>query len=268
MGVLHAEFVQAVQNHMNDDAVLRFVLRRAARSRGTKLSGEQLGHCVAAIKQAIESGADSVVIDGGPSMDLDLTAENISQAFAEFETESAELVERCVLNSVREISPNVLESLYKDAPRALAERRRRRRSFERHLQRRWALGLNRLEMLLIIAEEAGATFLRRLNNDDPNDVFADDEEVGESTCEAIVRLHARACRTAAESLCLLNGGYSDGATARWRSLHELAVTAMFLREQCRLNSARTDVRSPGSREVELTTPRSAGMSSIQRSLFI
>lgn len=43
-------------------------------------------------------------------------------------------------------------------------------------------------------------------------------------------LHARALLVAREVLCLLYGGFPDGALSRWRTLHELTVVALFLRE--------------------------------------
>jgi hypothetical protein len=46
--------------------------------------------------------------------------------------------------------------------------------------------------------------------------------------EVLQRLAVRACRVAAEILCLLRGGFADGAHARWRTLHELAATAFFV----------------------------------------
>lgn len=44
-------------------------------------------------------------------------------------------------------------------------------------------------------------------------------------------MHARSLLIAREILCMLYGGYPDGALSRWRSLHELSVTAVFLKTQ-------------------------------------
>ncbi|MCW2984420.1 MAG: hypothetical protein JWR63_1990 [Conexibacter sp.] len=49
--------------------------------------------------------------------------------------------------------------------------------------------------------------------------------------DALVRLHARACRVASEARALLRTGHADGAHARSRTLHEIAVTAFFIRTQ-------------------------------------
>jgi Family of unknown function (DUF5677) len=46
--------------------------------------------------------------------------------------------------------------------------------------------------------------------------------------DVLTRLHARACQITSEVECLLSGGFSDGAMARWRSLHEVAVVALFI----------------------------------------
>ena len=48
--------------------------------------------------------------------------------------------------------------------------------------------------------------------------------------EVLTRLHARSCQVAAEVLVLLKSGFSDGAMARWRTLHEIAVTALFIKK--------------------------------------
>jgi hypothetical protein len=43
--------------------------------------------------------------------------------------------------------------------------------------------------------------------------------------EALTRLHARGCLVASEVLGLVRTGHAAGAGARWRTLHELSVTA-------------------------------------------
>lgn len=49
-----------------------------------------------------------------------------------------------------------------------------------------------------------------------------------STAFALTRLVARAYEVAGELISLVRDGYSDGALARWRSLHEICVVAIFL----------------------------------------
>jgi hypothetical protein len=53
---------------------------------------------------------------------------------------------------------------------------------------------------------------------------------GNNLANALALLHARACLLASEIESLIRTGFADGATARWRTLHETAVTATFLLE--------------------------------------
>jgi hypothetical protein len=81
--------------------------------------------------------------------------------------------------------------------------------------------LDLLEILWVISEEVGG----KLNETErPAAVLAKDYQF-----EALVSLHARSLLVAREILCVLYGGLPDGALSRWRSLHELAVMAVFLR---------------------------------------
>ena len=46
--------------------------------------------------------------------------------------------------------------------------------------------------------------------------------------DALAHLQPKALLIASEILWLLEGGYADAALARWRTLHEVVVTAMFI----------------------------------------
>ncbi len=46
--------------------------------------------------------------------------------------------------------------------------------------------------------------------------------------EVLSRLHIRACRIAEEIAILLDNGQTEGAEARWRTLHEVSVTALLV----------------------------------------
>ena len=119
------------------------------------------------------------------------------------------------------IAQPILEQLKRDAPSMLRNCRRERRSFESNLARAWRKPLDLLEMLLAIALEAGDEFnheFRAAASEEQNYVF-----------EVLTRLHARACQITSEILALLRSGYADGAHARWRSLHEIAVIGFFIK---------------------------------------
>ncbi len=105
----------------------------------------------------------------------------------------------------------------------LADRRRVKRGFRRRLYARWRDGLDRLEMLLIIAQESHNNAIDDFLNPESKRT-----RLAKTQFEALIRLHAKACRTLEGVLSLLECGDADGANARWRSLHEVAVISYFL----------------------------------------
>jgi hypothetical protein len=46
--------------------------------------------------------------------------------------------------------------------------------------------------------------------------------------DTLISLHVRACQIANEIKVLVQNGFADGAFARWRTLHEICVTFLFL----------------------------------------
>lgn len=119
-----------------------------------------------------------------------------------------------------DLAEEMLQSLREAAPAALRKWLRERRAFERRTTRRWKHGLEALEFLCEIAHELGSTL---------NDKYRPEAVAGQDfRFEALTSLHVRALLITQEILCLLRGGFPDGALARWRSLHETAVHAVFL----------------------------------------
>jgi hypothetical protein len=100
----------------------------------------------------------------------------------------------------------------------LRARRKQQVTFEKQLKRRWRRPLDLLQTLVFIAVEAGDNASTQLR------------ERRKHTIQILFRLHARACQVAHEIVALLQSGFADGAHARWRTLHELAVTAFFISE--------------------------------------
>lgn len=148
---------------------------------------------------------------GTISLDLDPNT-----FLARFEELLPEIIPPCV----EEMSRLALKHLKRQAPRMLKDRRARRRGFETRLARTWDRGLDFLEMFREIALEAGNDF---------NGEFRPEAAVTKDfVFEVLTRLHARACQVASEVLALLRAGHADGAHARWRLLHEIAVVGLFV----------------------------------------
>jgi hypothetical protein len=120
------------------------------------------------------------------------------------------------------VAHSILETLLERMPGMLADHREVRSRFEESIQRVWGDALGLLETFVVIASEAGDDLNRR-----HWDAAAREDD---HTFHALIRVHARSCLVANEILTLLKAGYASGAHARWRTLHELAVVAYFLRE--------------------------------------
>jgi len=121
------------------------------------------------------------------------------------------------LNS--ELASRILALLKRRWRREWRQQRRELANFQRHLHSRWDVPLGLLRMLLTISREFGGNVnqeLRTVGAESPNQV------------EVLTRLHARACQVTEEILVLLSAGLADGAMARWRTLHEIAVIALFI----------------------------------------
>ena len=104
-----------------------------------------------------------------------------------------------------------------------AEQKRQHREqeqFSKRLYSRWHEPLSQLEQFIVVSTELGESVNHRLREQNPCP--------NPFTVEVQTRLHARACQIAREVLTLLSAGFAEGAIARWRALHELAVVALFI----------------------------------------
>ena len=104
--------------------------------------------------------------------------------------------------------------------RAMDEHAAQQVAFEAHLEARWGSGLDLADLVIHKALESGRWV---------NDLLHPEAATrGDQKFEALIRLHGKAVMTAREVLVLLRSGYSSGAFARWRTLHEVWVIFMLL----------------------------------------
>lgn len=125
-----------------------------------------------------------------------------------------------------DIASLLYKSLRKSTKSMLKERRRYLKGFEKRHYSLWKNGIDLLESFLVVAFELGENFnryYRSAASENQDFIF-----------EALTRLHARAIHVGFEVLCLLRAGFADGAHARWRTAHEIAVVSDFLaaNDQC------------------------------------
>jgi hypothetical protein len=151
-----------------------------------------------------------------------------SSTFTRKDSEELERYYKSYLKNLERIVEKVSESqarlllstLKRNWPNQRAQDRRRIKGFEQRLVATWKVPLDLLEMHIHIALEFGARI-----NDEHRKVRKLKRLL---FIEVLTRLHARSCQVASEILVLLKSGFADGAMARWRTLHEIAVTALFI----------------------------------------
>lgn len=107
--------------------------------------------------------------------------------------------------------------LLQTAPKMIKRESQATRGFEKRNYRRWKEALDLLAVIWRICSEIGEAHA----HDGPGDGSA-------TVFLALSHLHPRSLLICNEIQCLLKGGYADAALSRWRTLHEVCVTIMFI----------------------------------------
>ncbi|WP_300531216.1 DUF5677 domain-containing protein [Maricaulis sp.] len=153
----------------------------------------------------------------------DAIAKHLAEKLVGLSDDEAEaLIDEAIVSIMDTVETETLASVHKLAPGNRRYNQRTTSRFVRHLKKRWKPVFERLEVIWAISEELG-----RLYNERYRSTAA---EQNDYKFDALIHLHARALLIVREMICLLEGGYPDGALARWRSLHEHAVVATFIRQ--------------------------------------
>jgi len=131
-------------------------------------------------------------------------------------------IEEAVRDSIRNNFPKFIEimdsRLMKKMKKSLIEDRKSRKRFFSDLKDTWKTAFDLLEYTIEIHFQYGAKLNKSIIDKQNEDIRS----------FVHFHLHARACQIACEILTLLEGGYADGAMARWRSLYEISVISTFL----------------------------------------
>ncbi len=144
--------------------------------------------------------------------------QNIEQKTTDFlENHLPELIEA----ATEDISRRVLADLKRKWPTEARLQRRDISSFKKRLYDRWKQPLEELRMLVTVSRELGDSINKGISQ-------SPDSSTHKHLIDVLRRSHARACQITEEVICLLESGFSDGAMARWRTLHEVAVVASFV----------------------------------------
>ena len=115
-----------------------------------------------------------------------------------------------------------LRALHVKWPAEHARQHREMVGFRRRLRQRWRDPFALLRMFMTVYRETGEVIANALIGTTANG--------RPLTAMVLIELHARSCQVLYEVITLIEGGFADGAMARSRTLHEIAVTAMFLQQ--------------------------------------
>ena len=227
MDTLQKLFEKELQDSYTFPVVGAKLIKRQLEKKGVVLTDQQVGE----LKKKLQDFS-------GNSIDFDLDDEQIKvlgisddekieidiggeKEFDELYQEFIVTLQGSVPEIIEEMTSLILSGLKKNMSSMLKAHRKDMKSFEQRLLKDYKKPFDLFEAFLVLAIEAGDEF--------NNEFRKDDTKTGNYVLEALTRLHARACQIASEVLVLLKSGFADGAHARWRSLHEIAVVASFIK---------------------------------------
>ena len=136
--------------------------------------------------------------------------------------EISDTYEKILSASLPDFAEILLGNLKSIAPITLKSYRDVNGKFKERLWKEWGPAFDLLEIFLESCAEVGNEFSKKASFENSED--------DRYLLSALTGLHARVCQVAYEVLALLTNGYPDGADARWRTLHEINVTAKFIAE--------------------------------------
>ncbi|MGA2077252.1 MAG: DUF5677 domain-containing protein [Terriglobia bacterium] len=144
-------------------------------------------------------------------------ADEIARAFDRFQNER---LPKILPEIAEHLSKSVLRNLKSRWPDEYAQQEAELAGFRQRLEERWGKPLGQLRMLLTMSRE----WCEWAHNRNESLKRGKKKQLR----AILVRLLVRGCQVTDEIICLLENGFADGAMARWRTLHEIAVVAAVL----------------------------------------
>ena len=168
----------------------------------------------------LSGSGESFIIEGDDDTEIQITDEDLAYVVTVSERFYNEQLAG-VLDQVSDKTAHQLQKyLTKKWPEEYAAHQVDVEAFKARLEHRWGKALGKLRMLLAIVREwSQHVYERRRAAGSGRLSHLDD---------VLLRLHVRACQVTGEIILLLENGYADGAMARWRTLHEIAVVAAVI----------------------------------------
>ncbi|GAB3417471.1 DUF5677 domain-containing protein [Massilia agilis] len=227
---IQAALSRAVAKVTAKEQLLPRLLRKAAKRRNISLLDQDLEKLTNAI---LSAEGNVATVDMGAPCSFGETEEEVHATVqglinelngsigTDIEEDLSEKMSAVISEALRAIAGIISEHIADNALEHTLDLRRAHALRAELVQRLWGKALERLDFQRhIVLEWSGAAIeLRKGPYASPNTAFA------------LKRLVDRAYEVVGEIIILVSGGYADGALARWRSLHEICVTAIFLAKQ-------------------------------------
>jgi hypothetical protein len=208
------------------EQLLPLLLAKAAKRRNLSLPKLEIQRLTTAILNAegdvIQLDLDPPCAFGETEEEIQATVQGLMDELKESLTDVgddiAEAVSRAIPDALAEVAELVGDHISEQALEHTRHLRKAHLDRAEAVQRMWGTAIEQLDFLRHIVLEWGYAAVEQHQGAyaNPNTAFA------------LSRLVARTYEVVGEIILLARAGYADGALARWRSLHEICVVAMFL----------------------------------------
>jgi hypothetical protein len=220
---------EAISKFFTMDRLLLLLIEDKTKNLGISLSRLQKKKLISSLQK---EGFEPVSIQLNRKQKAQLKSLGLEKVSLDFTEADITELETRLIEIVKDTSESTIEHLLvssstklvtewkKQANPILRKLRNNRRKFYNINNKIWGNALNLLEAFIDISLDTGMLFDQKFR---PLAI-----EENDSVFNALTRLHARSCQVSSEILTLLRNGFADGAHARWRTLHEISVIALFI----------------------------------------
>lgn len=224
MGQYQKIFESIHGEQFTDKRCIELAIESSLRKKEIRLSDEDIKMISKRLAKdpSAKIEASDLSINDDTEILIDLTEQDLEDSVERMTEATSEVVR----TTTEEIASQILEAMESNSDATITLLKEDLDSFHENINHAWGSALDSLELFINASREARDIFIEDYQQWDEKRI-----QDSSNRAAALERIHVRACRTASEILCLLRGGFADGAMARWRALHELSVIGMYLSEQ-------------------------------------
>lgn len=226
---IQAALDRCLADEISSEKLLPLALAKAAKRRNLSLPEIEIQLLTTAI---LNAKGEKIQLDLDLPCALGKTKEEVQAAVQELVDELNELlpdIEDSVVEAISQAVPDALgkvaeiigENISEQAHEHVLQLMRAHSDRAEGVRRLWGSAIDQLDLLRHFALEWNYAAMEQRKGSYTN----------QNTAFALMRIVARAYEVVGELIALTRAGYADGALARWRSLHEICVVAMFLAKQ-------------------------------------